>query len=181
MDSGSVVNKKKKKKKAVTTKAPERKRGQMLLYRQHKDKGRAARSSSPPCTLFKGTNNEATRITLKAAHSQSACEGVQARQGEWKVVLFGVCVCVCVCARWKERFVLAIDCGPVRSNVSRLTQTNTDVEAVKKKKKRKKKGWLGVFWCFPEVDREMPVQRIVGFAIVSDGNNDETDACDTNI
>lgn len=49
-------------------------------------------------------------------------------------------VCVCVCARWKGGFVLAIDCGPVRSNVSGLTQTNTDVEAVKKKK-----GWLGVF------------------------------------
>lgn len=44
-------------------------------------------------------------------------------------------VCVCVCARWKGGFVLAIDCGPVRSNVSGLTQTNTDVEAVKKKKK----------------------------------------------
>lgn len=80
-------------------------------------------------------------------------------------------VCVCVCARWKGGFVLAIDCGPVRSNVSGLTQTNTDVEAVKKKKRLT---WC--FWCFPEVDREMPLQRIVGFAIVSDGNNDETNA-----
>lgn len=127
------------------------------------------RGAALPRALFKGTNNEATRTTLKAAHSQSARECVQARQGEWKVVLFGVCVCVC--ARWKGGFVLAIDCGPVRSNVSGLTQTNTDVEAVKKKKRLT---WC--FWCFPEVDREMPLQRIVGFAIVSDGNNDETNA-----
>lgn len=51
------------------------------------------RGAALPRALFKGTNNEATRTTLKAAHSQSARECVQARQGEWKVVLFGVCVC----------------------------------------------------------------------------------------
>ena len=51
-----------------------------------------------------------------------------------------VCVYVCVCTRGgKGGFVLAIDCGPVRSNVSGLMQTNTDVEAVKKKKKKKRK------------------------------------------